>query len=157
MRNLVSPVLKDNLIRLALAYLKATKETNPHMSLERISRMAHGDPPFFDKLIAGKCSVTLRKYDEAIAWFDDYAQWPEGCVVPELNDTMHGERRVNPDVPPPQPRKVRVAKPKTARKRKAVPAKKSKPKTKKAKTDGKKGRDGSKGTRKKAVPVGDCG
>ncbi len=89
MKQPIAPVLVQNLIRLATAYFDATAPTNKVVSLASISRLAHGDPPFFDKLIAGECSVTLRKYDEIIAWFDQKAKWPEGYSRPVLVDPRH--------------------------------------------------------------------
>ena len=93
MRLPIAPVLADNLVRLAKAYLEATLPTNPTVTLQSISRNAHGDPPFFDKLAAGECSVTLRKYDEIIEWFDEKAKWPTGYKKPDLIDPRHGPLR----------------------------------------------------------------
>lgn len=98
MRLPIAPVLADNLIRLARAYMDATKPTNPSVTLQSISRNAHGDPPFFDKLIAGECSVTLRKYDEIIEWFDEDAKWPTGYERPKLIDPRHGPLRRKPEL-----------------------------------------------------------
>ena len=93
MRLPIAPVLSNNLVRLAKAYLEATKPTNPTVTMQSISRNAHGDPPFFDKLAAGECSVTLRKYDEIIHWFDENAKWPTGFKKPVLIDPRHGPLR----------------------------------------------------------------
>ncbi len=93
MRLPIAPVLSDNLVRLANAYLEATRPTNPSVTLQSISRNAHGDPPFFESLAAGKCSVTLRKYDEIIEWFDEKAKWPVGYIRPVLIDPRHGPKR----------------------------------------------------------------
>jgi hypothetical protein len=80
----ISPVLTDNLIRSARALAEANGS-----SMRTVSRQIHGDPPFFDNLIAGTCSVTLRKYDECMAKFDD--KWPENVVRPVLNNPHHGK------------------------------------------------------------------
>jgi hypothetical protein len=80
----ISPVLADNLIRTARAFAAANAS-----SLATVSRQIHGDPPFFDNLIAGKCSFTARKYDECMAQFE--ARWPAGIDRPPLQDHVHGK------------------------------------------------------------------
>lgn len=96
MRLKIAPVLTENLLRLARAYLAATKKTNPSVSMQSISRNFHGDPPFFEKLAVGACSCTLPKYDEIVSRFDE--KWPKGKrnLFPQLNDPRHGPHRKPP-------------------------------------------------------------
>lgn len=70
----VEPVLRDNILRLADACQAAWK-VGPKSKRIRSSSLSgefHGDPKFLDKLRGGKCSFTARKYDTAIAWFDEW-------------------------------------------------------------------------------------
>ena len=66
---------------LATAYAAATGR-----SLGRVSRLANGDAPFFQRLSEKQGSFTMRKYDEAIDWFK--ANWPEDIERPEIRETI---------------------------------------------------------------------
>lgn len=69
--------MRSNLVTLAQAYV-AHKGT----SLKSLSRVANGDTPFFDRLIAGEGSVSGRKHDEVMEWFG--RNWPDGLKWPKL-------------------------------------------------------------------------
>ncbi|RXF72091.1 hypothetical protein [Hansschlegelia zhihuaiae] len=49
------------------------------VELVTVARRACGDWRFFDRLETG-ASFTIRKYDDAMAWFSD--NWPEGLAWP---------------------------------------------------------------------------
>lgn len=96
MRLKIAPVLTENLLRLADAYMAAIKPTNRSVSMQSISRNFHGDPPFFDNLRSGKSTCGLTKYDEIVDNFD--SRWPPGKrnLFPPLNDPRHGPFRKPP-------------------------------------------------------------
>lgn len=75
----IAPACYRNLIVLADAFAKATG-----LKLKTISRKAHSDPRFFDSLKAGEISLTIRKYDELIEWFDK--NWPDGVKHPAIKE-----------------------------------------------------------------------
>lgn len=103
MRLKFAPVLADNLMKLVTHYMAARAPRISKVSLRSVSRQAHGDPPFFEKLMAGECSFTIRKYDEMIDWFD--TNWPTNTKRPKLVDPRHGPLRRKP-----VPRKRKVMK-----------------------------------------------
>lgn len=73
----LEPLVVDNLLRLARALAKARG-----VSLNAVSRAAHGDSPAFAKLEGGEGSITVRKYDEAMIYLRDPANWPAGSKIP---------------------------------------------------------------------------
>lgn len=85
----IAPVLKDNLLRMATAYADATKT-----KLATVSRYATNDGNTFGRLRDDpEASITIRKYDDAIAWFAQ-APWPKGVKRPTLiNPSHHRARR----------------------------------------------------------------
>lgn len=94
MRLKIAPVLTANLLRLADAYYAAVKpKLIKTVSMQSISRVFHGDPPFFDNLRTGKSTCGLTKYDQIVAKFDE--AWPPGkrALFPKLDDPRHGPYR----------------------------------------------------------------
>lgn len=86
----ISPICRQNILVLARAYVKRRK---PQLKLSSISSLAHGDPLAFDKLAAGKkASITVRKYDEVMAWFE--ANWPENMTKPVTHDPFPPTEKV---------------------------------------------------------------
>ncbi len=90
----LEPQARYNLLRLAHLYSNATRD-----KLIKISRRAHGDPRFFDMLLAeqrkkqrtnSKGSFTYRVYDKIVKWFLD--NWPENADFPILDDLTQNER-----------------------------------------------------------------
>lgn len=82
----IAPVLKDNLLRLAHEYSRASGR-----SLSTIGGHATRTPGFFTKLETDeKTSFTVRKYDEIVAWF--IAQDWHGVEIPKLQNPEHHER-----------------------------------------------------------------
>jgi len=73
----IEPVLRDNLAILAKAYCAHTGTT-----LGVLSRKAHNDPPYFERLMAGEGTVSARAYDKLIPWFE--SNWPKGVSAPLL-------------------------------------------------------------------------
>lgn len=69
--------LREYLLSLAAIYSLTSGKT-----VGGISRDAHGSNSFFARYRAGKCSVTLLKYDEMIQWFVD--RWSNEVPFPEL-------------------------------------------------------------------------
>ena len=67
--------LRDHLITLAEAYA-----VNRDVKVGTVSLKAAGDTGFIQKLKDRSGSFTVRKYDEAMAWFG--ANWPEGLPWP---------------------------------------------------------------------------
>ncbi len=81
----ISPTCKENLRVLADAYCKATG-----VSLTTVSRYATSDGDTLSRLRRKKsASITVRKYDDAIAWLTDPKVWPEGTSPPALIDPRH--------------------------------------------------------------------
>lgn len=73
----IAPILIENMVSLAKAYVSHQK-----CKFASLSRYAHGDGGFFDKLISGKGGCSLAKYDQVMAWFED--NWPEGLSWPDV-------------------------------------------------------------------------
>lgn len=61
----------------ALAKAKGVK-------LSTVSRYVHSDARCLDLFAAGEASMSLRKFDEAMAKLQDQDNWPEGAVIPEV-------------------------------------------------------------------------
>ena len=72
---LMGPRLTKNLLTLANIHVTATGG-----AMSSLSKKAHSDSAFFDRLAAGKISFSVRKYDEIIVWF--YRHWPDGAAWP---------------------------------------------------------------------------
>lgn len=81
----IEPILRENLLVQALAYSAATGTT-----LGRLSRICHGDPPFFERLIREEGTISARKYDEVMSWFD--GNWPEKTARPKIRKVFAGVR-----------------------------------------------------------------
>lgn len=101
----LEPLQRRHLIELAGTYAKVNK-----LKLATVSRQAHGDPPFFDRLKADertyqkvgqrtnkKGSFTARVYDKLVSWF--YERWPPGADYPEIDITSFIERKLNGKAP----------------------------------------------------------
>jgi hypothetical protein len=73
----LEPILRENLLVLARAFAKARD-----VKLITVGRLAHGDPPFFERLEKLEGSFTVRKYDEVVSWFDK--NWPEDAERPSI-------------------------------------------------------------------------
>ena len=73
----ISPVLRDNIEVLAKAYAKAKG-----IKLTTVSRLVRGDPHFLADFIKGNISVTAKKYDEIVQWFED--NWIVGKHKPKI-------------------------------------------------------------------------
>lgn len=73
----LGPVLRDNIGALAFAYTKAKG-----IQMSTLSRYIRGDMYFLEDYLAANVSVTVKKYDEIIAWFDD--RWPQGVAKPKI-------------------------------------------------------------------------
>lgn len=88
-RKAIEPVLRENILRLADACQKVRGIRSSSLSGE-----FHGDPKFLEKLKAGECSFTARKYDTAMLWFDAWFAKNPDVKRPEITE------------PFPQPEKV---------------------------------------------------
>lgn len=88
----LTPLCVENLLLLAQRVAKLRG-----VSLATISRLAHGDGPTFDRLVAGgKGSITTRKYQDAMRWLMDPANWPEGATIPDVREpwlALHAKRK----------------------------------------------------------------
>ena len=89
----IAPVLRDNLLRCARAYIRLNGGT-----LETVGRASCDDPPFFVRLDERMTtengvtrSFTARKYDELIAWFVVKL----GDAMPDLKNPDHQQRKAN--------------------------------------------------------------
>lgn len=76
---LTAPRLQKNLLALADAYVAATGR-----ALSSVSKRAHSDSAFFDRLRASEVSFTARKYDQIVCWF--YRHWPPDVGWPARVD-----------------------------------------------------------------------
>lgn len=81
----ISPICQAALLRAARACAKARG-----VPLRTISWRAHGDASFLDRLSRGRCSCTIRKFDDIMEWLEDPANWPEGQVSPDVVDPFAG-------------------------------------------------------------------
>jgi hypothetical protein len=72
---LMAPKLTKNLLTLAFAHVGATGG-----ALSSLSKKAHSDSVFFDRLSRGEISFSVRKYDQIVVWF--YRHWPDGVPWP---------------------------------------------------------------------------
>lgn len=59
---MIEKVCRDHLVELAEKYAKSNG-----LALTTVSRKMHGNHDFIGKFKAGKCSITLNKYDEIAA------------------------------------------------------------------------------------------
>ena len=73
----LSPVLRQNIIVLAKAFAKARG-----IKLSTLSRMIRGDMYFLQDYAAGEISVTTKKYDEIIQYFEEH--WPDKTPMPKI-------------------------------------------------------------------------
>lgn len=74
-------ICRQNIRALAAAYRDATGYT-----ITQISRRAYGNSGCLDEFVRGKQSISLRKLDEIMSWFD--ANWPDGAAWPRLGAVM---------------------------------------------------------------------
>jgi hypothetical protein len=83
----IAPTLKRNLLAFAQAYATARE-----VSLATVSRYTTNDSQTLVRLRDDPtASITLRKYDDAMAWF--VAHWPQGARRPKIVDPSHWRRR----------------------------------------------------------------
>jgi hypothetical protein len=75
----IEPIMKANLLLLARAYVGAKG-----LSLASLARIAHGDWPFFERLVEDRGSISARKYDEVMAWF--VKNWPKDLAWPAVRE-----------------------------------------------------------------------
>jgi hypothetical protein len=68
--------LREYLTLVAVKYAKKNS-----LALTTVARYFHGKESFFDEWENGKCSITLRKFDEMLEAFKQ--QWPESNKWPE--------------------------------------------------------------------------
>lgn len=90
---LMAPRLTKNLLTLADAYIGATGNT-----AATLSKKAHSDSAFFERLMDGKISFSVRKYDEMVVWFrrnwPQGVPWPSGIAIPTRSEMrIHPPRR----------------------------------------------------------------
>lgn len=69
--------MRGNIVRYAKSYVRAKG-----IKLATLSRHVRGDMYFLDDYAAGKISVTTKKYDEIMQWFEDH--WPENTPKPKI-------------------------------------------------------------------------
>lgn len=86
-KNLETVAVK-NLLTLASACAEARGT-----GLARISTLCHGDSRTLGYLEKGSGSITLRKYDEAMAWLRKPANWPKGSKIPKVPDPWSAPKR----------------------------------------------------------------
>jgi hypothetical protein len=85
----ISPILKANLLMLARAYCAATG-----VNMDTVSRYATNDSRTLGRLeVEDGASITLRKYDDSIAWF--FANWPKGAKRPSIKNPSHWRPRAS--------------------------------------------------------------
>lgn len=75
----VEPPLIRNLLTLAKAYAG-----HKGLGLSTVGRYSHGSSDIFEKLEAGQVSVTLKKYDQMVAYLDE--NWPDDLKRPKLKE-----------------------------------------------------------------------
>ena len=73
----ITPICRENVVSLASAYAAAQ-----NVKISTVSRMCHSDPKFLEDFAKGAISVTLRKYDAIMEWFD--TNWPANVEKPPV-------------------------------------------------------------------------
>lgn len=88
---LMAPKLTKNLLALSSAYVAASGG-----ALSSLSKQAHSDSSFFERLRNGEVSFTARKYDQIVCWFfthwPDGVGWPAGIDIPTAKEIKDIER-----------------------------------------------------------------
>lgn len=82
----LEPAAVNNLLKLATACATARG-----VGLARISTLCHGDSRTLGYLESGEGSITLRKYDEAMAWLRKPSNWPKGSKIPKISEPWSAE------------------------------------------------------------------
>lgn len=82
----IAPTLKANLLALAKEYCALTGVT-----IRTVSRYTTNDGDTLSRLRTNGASITLRKYDDAVAWF--VGNWPKGRKRPRLINPSHRKKR----------------------------------------------------------------
>lgn len=72
----LGPFQIQNLSLMAKAYV-----AHKGCKFASLSRYAHGDPSFFDKIVKGTGGCSVRKYDAVMTWLED--NWPKGLPWPD--------------------------------------------------------------------------
>lgn len=72
---------RENLLILATTYAESEE-----IPLSTVSRRAYGGASFFEGLKAKKCSISIDRADELVAWFREH--WPVDLPWPFLRP-MH--------------------------------------------------------------------
>lgn len=83
----LTDIVVDNIKVLAKANARARG-----VLLMTVIRHAYGDQPSYKRLVRGRGSITVRKYEECIAWLRDPANWPEGATIPEVDEPWRQSR-----------------------------------------------------------------
>ena len=78
---LIQTICRNNLMAIATVYAKATGQ-----SLGAVSKMVYGQSAFLRQFRTGKSTISLRKYDEVIGYFQE--AWPPGLPWPTLQDAV---------------------------------------------------------------------
>ncbi len=73
----IGPICRINMLRLATTLAKARG-----VKLSTISRQCHSDPAMLDSFKAKKVSISHRKFDSGMQWFED--NWPDDLEWPPL-------------------------------------------------------------------------
>jgi hypothetical protein len=76
---------RQNLVALAEKFAEAEG-----VQLSTVSKRAYGNATFFDDLREGRQSISVRKVNDALAWFRE--NWPKGVEWPELPKLSMGRR-----------------------------------------------------------------
>ena len=76
-----TPIMNRTVLAAAKANAKARC-----VPLRQVSRMVYGNSGFFGLLSKRQATITTKKYDAVMAWFDDPKNWPDGIVPPEVVD-----------------------------------------------------------------------
>jgi hypothetical protein len=88
---LMAPKLTKNLLALATIHIQHTGG-----ALSTLSKHAHSDSVFFDRLSRGECSFSVRKYDQIVCWFATHwpegARWPAGVGIPTRREAREIEQ-----------------------------------------------------------------
>ena len=74
------PLMREALLRAARACAKARR-----VPLRTISKLAYGQSADLRRIRYGR-QFTVRKWDQAMAWLADSANWPGGIVSAEVED-----------------------------------------------------------------------
>lgn len=85
---MIEQTCRTHLLSLAADHAKAND-----IALATVSRMAHGSHFFLEKFKAGEVSITLKKYDKMLQWFQKNRIKAPALKLAKIISNSGGKRR----------------------------------------------------------------